>query len=174
MWTYRDTSKRVEELTRAGKIKVDADGVTIPEIGLKTASRAVQEKILLDVFGDKLLPNRWRNDHQGNTSWTNKVYKQSMDAHGTTFGEWELWSNEPLNAMRTWIKANFAEANDKESELYILQMINPDLFEGMWMKDTTWNQRQFLGLTREVNNRGVAMVDDPSNGCGLFLVQNCK
>ncbi|MBP6256386.1 hypothetical protein KA405_01330 [Patescibacteria group bacterium] len=44
---------------------------------------------------------------------------------------------EQLNTMRAWIRENFKDLDVKtqDDELYILQMINPDLFESMWMKD---------------------------------------
>lgn len=162
---------RLEELRKAGKIQEDVEGVSIPEIGLKTASKAVQEKALQDVFGDKLQSNRSRDDHQNKKSWTKKVEKRDIDAYGSTFGERELCSNEQLKVLRAWIRANFADVKTSNDELYLVQMINPDLFEGMWMKDKKWSGRQYLELRRIVNYRFVDAVSDPYSRCGLFLVQ---
>jgi hypothetical protein len=40
-----------------------------------------------------------------------------------------------LDTMRARIRENFDDVETQDDELYILQMINPDLFERMWMKD---------------------------------------
>lgn len=164
----------IEALIKAWKIKEDTEGVSITEVGLKTASRVVQEKALTEAFGDKLKPKYWRPDHQGNETWTKKVQKKDIDAYGDVFWEWELWSNEQLNAMCTWIKANFPKVTDNHDELYILQMINPGLFEGMWMKDKNWSSRQWISLRGLVDFSFICMDYLPSYLCGLFLIQNCK
>lgn len=169
---------RVEELISKGDIKEDSYGVSF--WGFTTASKAVQEKALQDAFGDKkdekgnalLLPQYWRDDHQGIKSWTQKIQKKHLDKHGDQFGDWTLWSIEQLNKMREWIRQHFDDVKTEEDELYILQLINPDLFEVMWMKDTTWDYRHCLILGRDVHDRCVRESIGPDDKCGLFLVKN--
>ncbi len=165
-------SVKVEELRIKWLIKEDADGVSFG--GLKTASKVVQDKALQHAFGDKLQSNYWRDDHQGKKSWTKKVLKKDLDAHGDQFGTFALWSMEQLNTMRAWIRENFKELDVKtrEDEGYILQMINPDLFEWMWMKDVDWNDRSYLLLWRNVSDRLIYEIINPNGKAGLFLVQN--
>ncbi len=165
---------RLEELRKAGKIGEDSEWVSIPEINLKFASHAVQEKALVDAFWGKLLAPYGREDHQWNKSWTKKVLKSDIDAHGDTFGAWELCSNDQLNEMRAWIRTNFDDVTNQNDELYLLQMINPGLFETMWMKDINWDYRQYLGLRRNVHYRHFVRNLSPNIViCGLLLVQKC-
>lgn len=161
---------RVEELRIKWVIKEDADGVSFG--GLKTASKAVQEKALQDAFGDKLQSSYWRDDHQGEKSWTKKVFKKDLDAHGDQFDKFALWSMEQLDTMRAWIRENFEDVKTQDDELYILQMINPDLFEWMWMKDVDWNYRSCLRLDRDVSSSYVFKYYYHNDKAGLFLVQS--
>jgi len=161
---------RVEELRIKWLLKEDADGVSFA--GLKTASKAVQEKALQDAFGDKLQSSYWIYDHQGKKSWTKIVKKQHLDEHGDQFGEFTLWSMEQLNTMCARIRENFEDVKTQDDELYILQMINPDLFEYMWMKDVDWDYRSYLKLKLSVDGRSLYKNRFRDSKAGIFLVQN--
>ena len=169
---------KIEALRQAWKIKEDADGVSFG--GFKTASKTVQKNALNTIqktLGIKLLDSYWRVDHQWKQDrWTKKVMKQDLDTyvdnHGDQFGEFALWSNEQLTSMLTWIANEFEDATTRKEQVYILQMINPDLFERMWMKDVHWDYRSYIELSRYVNSRNINKYDSHDYGAGLFLVQN--
>lgn len=167
---FEKRAERVEELRIKWLIKEDADGVSFG--GLKIASKAVQEKALNDAFGDKLQNWLWRHDHQWNSKrWTKKVLKKDINAYGNKFGDWELASILQLDTMRKRIRNNFDDVWNQDDELYILQMINPDLFESMWLHDVEWLYRSYIEFGCDLRDRFIDEDIVFIKKGGLFLVQ---
>lgn len=143
----------------------------------KFASTKTYNKVLEENFWKKVNePFDWEN-HAWNKSKLNTVRKDDLDKKMKKWLVWnyKLGSKKFIeNTIFPWIEQNFEWVKNQDDKLYILQLINPDLFTRLWLDsvDSTWHSRQRVKLGRSIHNRNFDDDDIANDRWGLFLVWN--
>ncbi len=141
------------------------------------ASTESHNKVLEENFWNKVKePFDWKS-HTGNQSKLNTVRKDDLDKKMKKWLEWnyKLESKEFItNTIFPWIEQNFEWVINQDDQLYILQLINPDLFTRLWLdnKNSAWHSRQAVTLRRHLINSYFGDSDSANADWGLFLVWN--
>ncbi len=141
------------------------------------ASTESHNKVLEENFWNKVKePFDWEN-HAWNKSKLNTVRKDDVDKKMKKWLKWnyKLGSKEFIeNTLFPWIEQKFEWVKNQDDKLYILQLINPDLFTRLWLDsvDSTWHSRQEVKLRRNVDYRFFNEFDYVYIRWVLFLVWN--
>jgi len=143
------------------------------------ASTESHNKVLEENFWNNVKePFDWEN-HAWNKSKLNTVRKDDVDKKMKKWLKWnyKLGSKEFIeNTLFPWIEQKFEWVKNQDDKLYILQLINPDLFTRLWLDsvDSTWHSRQEVKLTRFGHSSSFNEYHSDNVRWGLFLVWNAR
>lgn len=173
---------RVQELRTNGAISDTAEWVQITWVWV-LASTATHNKVLEENFLWNVQDAFDWNNHSWNKSELNTVRKGDLDKK-LKENDWVLSWNYKLESTEfltwtifSWIDENFEWVKDQEDKLYLLQLINPDMFTRLYFNSTnthsSWHSRQAVKLSLFVYNRTFYEYYAGHDRCGLFLVWKC-
>ncbi len=169
---------KINELRATWAISDSAEWVKIRWIWT-LASTATHNRILKEKFDWKIQEELGWTNHSWNKSEVSTVRKDDLEIF-LSESDGELvsgnfrvpWQDFVTWNILPWIEYTFGWNLDQNDKLYILQMINPDLFTRLWFnsKKSSGYQAMLLGRTVSIRNFNTFYNDD--SRCGLFLVWN--
>jgi hypothetical protein len=169
---------KINELIATWAISDSAEWVTITWIWT-LASTATHNRILKEKFDWKIQKAFDLTNHSWNTSEVSTVRKNDLETflsendEELVSGNFRMpWQDFVTWTIFPWIEDTFGWNLNQNDKLYILQMINPDLFTRLWFNSKESSGRQAMLLGRFVISRDFDTDHGDDDSCGLFLVWN--